>query len=92
MHLLLYFSNSSMCSDFSNESICLFTGLPDLRHLPGFRAREQKHLAMHRGPGYINKTQEKLRPHPAAVYNNSNMYTSLVPITEVSGNNIIRMS
>ena len=30
------------CSTFSNSSMCK----------PGFRAREQNHLAMHRGPGY----------------------------------------
>ena len=33
VHLLpSTFSNSSMYSGFSSESVCLFTGLPDLRH------------------------------------------------------------
>ena len=61
-------SNSSMYSDFSNQSVCTSQTL---------ELESKKHFAVYRGPGYINKLKLKRNSDhtSSAVHNNNNMYT-----------------
>ena len=64
------FSNSTMYSDFSNESVCLFTGLPDLRYYSQALGLESKSTSQFTvGLDTSTKLKRNSDRTQAAVYN-----------------------